>query len=56
MQKVTTDNNGKYEFDNIKPGEYLVIFVYDSGKYSITEYRKPEVDEALIVEWYNKKL
>lgn len=46
-KKVTTDNNGKYEFDNIKPGEYLVIFVYDSGKYSITEYRKPEVDEAL---------
>ena len=41
-----TDNLGKYQFDNIKPGKYLVIFVYDNGKYSITEYKKKDVDEA----------
>lgn len=44
-QKITTtDSQGEYQFDNLLPDQYLVIFLYDSGKYSITEYQKQEVN------------
>ena len=41
---VTTRENGQYEFNNLSNGEYLVVFLYDSGLYSITTYQKNEVD------------
>lgn len=41
---VTTGENGKYEFTNLTPNEYLVIFLYDAGSYSITTYQKDGVD------------
>ena len=41
---VTTSENGKYEFTNLLPNEYLVIFMYDTGLYSITTYQKEGVD------------
>lgn len=44
---TTTDSNGKYEFSNLKPGKYQVVFVYDNSKYSLTEYKKQNVDESL---------
>lgn len=40
---TTTDESGKYEFNNLKPDEYLVLFLYDAGKYSVTEYQKDGV-------------
>lgn len=44
-QKITTtDSKGEYQFDNLLPDQYLVIFLYNSGKYSITEYQKQEVN------------
>ncbi len=43
---TTTDSNGTYEFSNLEPAEYLVVFLYDSGKYSITEYQKENVGES----------
>lgn len=47
-EKITTTNeNGKYEFNNLKNGEYLVIFVYDSSKYSLTQYQAKDVDTSL---------
>ena len=47
-QKITeTSDNGTYEFTNIENGEYLVIFVYDAAKYSLTTYRQKGVDESL---------
>ena len=45
-EKITkTNDKGKYEFTNLLPGEYFVIFDYGNGKYSLTEYRKPGVNE-----------
>ena len=44
-QKVTTNANGEYKFDEVKPGEYMVIFLYDASKYNITEYKKSGVLE-----------
>ena len=41
---VTTGENGKYEFTNLTPNEYLVVFLYDTGLYSITTYQKDGVD------------
>lgn len=41
---VTTGEDGKYEFTNLTPNEYLVIFLYDAGSYSITTYQKDGVD------------
>ena len=43
---TTTSENGAYTFTNIPNGEYLVIFVYDSSNYSLTEYQKADVDSS----------
>lgn len=42
---TTTSNNGTYQFDNLPNGEYVVVFVYDSSNYSLTEYQKEGVNE-----------
>ena len=46
-QKITTTTQtGTYQFTNIPNGEYLVVFLYDSSNYSLTEYKKDGVDEG----------
>lgn len=42
-KKTTTDLDGDYEFKNIEPGKYMVVFMYDSTQYDITEYQKNNV-------------
>ncbi len=44
---TTTDSQGKYQFDNLLPNEYFVIFDYGNGIYNLTEYKKKGVDETL---------
>lgn len=46
-EKVTaiTDENGQYTFKALKPGNYTVVFKYDTSKYSATEYKKAEISE-----------
>jgi len=47
-EKITTTNSsGKYEFSNLIPNEYLVLFLYDAGKYSITDYQKDGVAQSV---------
>ena len=46
-KSTTTNSQGYYEFTNIPQGQYFVLFVYDAGKYSITEYQKPGVDTSV---------
>lgn len=41
---VTTDANGTYTFSGITNGDYLVIFDYDTVKYTVTAYKKDGVD------------
>ena len=45
QKRTTTSNNGTYTFSNLPNGEYVVVFVYDSSNYSLTEYRKEDVNE-----------
>ena len=42
---TNTGKNGTYMFNNVKPGKYSVIFLYDSSNYSPTEYRKNGVSD-----------
>ena len=45
QKRTTTSDNGTYTFSNLPNGEYVVVFVYDSSNYSLTEYRKEDVNE-----------
>lgn len=48
VEKITTTNeSGTYQFTNLKADEYLVLFLYDAGKYSITDYQKEGVAETV---------
>lgn len=53
---VKTDENGKYEFTNLEPNQYLVVFLHDSGKYSITEYQKQGIGESYNSDAINMKV
>lgn len=39
-----TDGNGKYTI-SVDNGEYIIIFLYDSQKYNVTEYKKSGVGD-----------
>jgi len=47
VKRVTTRDNGTYEFTNLAPGDYIVIFLYDVAKYSLTAYQEKDVDTSL---------
>lgn len=36
--ETTTNSEGKYSFENLENGQYLVLFKYNSSDYYITEY------------------
>ena len=41
--ETTTNSNGEYKLSNVPQGEYIVIFEYDSSKYTLTQYQKDGV-------------
>ncbi len=43
--KEMTSNNGKYNFDELASGKYIVIFEYNKEKYIITKYRANGVSD-----------
>lgn len=38
IDSTVTNYNGEYEFLNVERGNYLVVFVYDTTQYTVTEY------------------
>ena len=40
-----TDENGKYKFEDLKEGNYIVVFEFDNKTYSVTTYKKENVEE-----------
>ena len=53
---VTTDNEGRYSFTGLQPGEYMVFFQYDTTKYALTEYKKADVDESINSDIISKRV
>ena len=43
--EVTTGEDGKYKFENISSGKYIVIFTYDNTKYRNTQYKASGASE-----------
>lgn len=43
---TTTEVDGTYRFENIKNGEYVVIFKYDTDNYDVTTYRAEGVSAS----------
>ncbi len=44
-EKTTlTNENGEYKFENLKGGEYIVVFCYDSSQYNVTSYQAQNVN------------
>ena len=37
---ATTDENGTYRFEGLEKGSYIVIFEFDTSKYTVTTYQK----------------
>lgn len=46
-KRTLTGDNGTYEFTNLIQGEYIVIFLYDASRYSLTTYQEKDVDTGL---------
>lgn len=42
-----TDENGKYKFEDLKEGNYIVVFEFDNKTYSVTTYKKENVEEGI---------
>lgn len=40
---TTTNQNGRYQFNNIKNGNYIVVFKYNTSLYNITKYQQAGV-------------
>lgn len=44
VKNVTTDSKGTYTFSGVEEGDYLVMFEYDTVKYTVTTYQKSDVE------------
>ncbi len=44
-KKQETNAQGEYVFANLKPGKYMVVFLYDSGNYGVTHYKQEGVND-----------
>ena len=45
-RNTKTQEDGKYIFDSVENGRYVVIFEYDTGKYILTKYNASGVDSS----------
>lgn len=46
LKTTTTNNGGKYTFDKLENGKYIVAFTYDTKIYEITTYMKSNVADT----------
>ena len=45
VKSVTTDSKGDYTFAGVANGNYLIVFDYDTVKYTVTTYQKAGVEQ-----------
>ena len=43
---ATTDENGIYFLNNVKEGDYIVVFKYDTSRYKLTTYMATGIDAS----------
>lgn len=46
IKTTTTSSSGEYTFTELEKGEYLVVFLYNSAKYDLTEYKKSGISQS----------
>ena len=56
IAKTKTLSNGEYSFTGLDKGEYLVVALYDSYKYELTEYQKPAVSQSTNSDFIDVKM
>ena len=47
VKSVKTDSKGEYNFAGVENGNYLVVFDYDTVKYTVTTYQKNGVEASI---------
>lgn len=47
FKSITTDSKGDYVFSGIPNGNYLIVFDYDTVKYTVTTYQKAGIEPNL---------
>ena len=47
VKSVTTDSKGDYVFAGVANGNYLIVFDYDTVKYTVTTYQKAGIEPNL---------
>lgn len=47
QKSITTDSKGNYIFPGVANGNYLVIFDYDTVKYTVTTYQKAGIEQNI---------
>lgn len=45
VNAVSTAVDGTYVFNNVEPGTYITMFMYNSNKYSVTGYQKDGISD-----------
>ena len=50
-----TDENGQYQF-NVVAGEYIVVFLYDTSNYSLTQYKTEAASESTNSDFIKKSI
>ena len=53
---VTSDENGKYTFNNLNSGTYLVVAEYDTTEYIATTYKASGISESENADFFDAKL
>lgn len=54
INKVKTNSEGNYEFNNLEDGYYLVMVEYDSKNYNLTQYKSDYAGESLNSDFITK--
>lgn len=47
QKSITTDSAGSYTFSGVENGNYLIVFDYDTAKYTVTSYKKDGVSASV---------
>lgn len=46
VKQTQTSSTGEYIFTQVEEGDYLVVFIYNSYKYDLTEYKKAGISQS----------